>query len=549
MSLAGRDTRVFDGIPGEMAERLGGTDWSATPLGPVSAWSPVLRMMVPTMLRSGFPTVIYWGPEMVGLYNDAYAALLGRKHPQAVGQSVKDTWPEAWEYVAPRLEQVLRAGRTVRFENDRQILERNGYPEECYFTFSQSPIIDVDGSIGGILTVATETTATILSERRMRLVRELGSLSTAGIAAAAHTPGEEGICGIAATCRAALQILESLRESVPFAVAFVGARDGATGPTPTPVAHYGLVPPAPGGVHSPVLAEWAAAADKVIRTGKAQVLTGLRERASGVLQAGPLGPLHPDAAVMMPLTVIGRTRPVGAVLFGLNPYRPLDTDYQAFLTLVGRQLRTVLTDAIAHDTERHQLRALADLDAAKTEFFQNVSHELRTPLTLLLAPLQDMLQSADDCTSAHRDDLQAAVRAAERLTLMVDALLDYSDARAGVRRPSTDRPTSRWPPRTQPACSGPPQNAAVSVSPWPSPSNKWSRLWTRRCGRPSSPTSSRTHSNTPAQAVSTSICEQPRATPCSPSPTPGSGSAKSNRRRCSSGSTGQHPGRPPPAQG
>ncbi|MGS0684011.1 ATP-binding protein [Nakamurella sp. GG22] len=465
MSIQHPDSEVFEGVSGGAAELLSARDWSSTPLGPVSGWSPVLRMMVPTMLRSGFPTVINWGPEMVALYNDAYVPLLGRKHPQAVGQSTKDTWPEAWEWVAPRLDQVLRGGRTVQFDNQAQILERNGYPEECYFTFSQSPIIDVDGTIGGIFTVATETTATILSERRMRIVRELGGLSVADIVPAADLPDEKGSCSIAATCGAALRILETNRASLPFTVAFVGPRDGSPTAPATPVAHYGLVPEALSGADAPWFAEWTAAAARVIGSGNPEVMTGVRARVLGVVEPGPLGPLTPDSAVMMPLTVSGRARPVGAVLFGLNPYRILDGEYQAFLSLVVRQIRIVLTDALAHDSERHRLRALADLDAAKTEFFQNVSHELRTPLTLLLSPLRDMLQSVDgdDRAGDHsvdhhtvgqhtvgphsvghhtvdRDDLQAAVRAAERLTVMVDALLDFSDARAGVRT-AEHRPT------------------------------------------------------------------------------------------------------------
>ena len=274
----------------------------------------------------------------------------------------------------------------------------------------------------------------------MRIVRELGGLCVADIVPAAHLPEKQGSCSIAATCGAALRVLETNRASVPFAVAFIGARDGSPAAPATPVAHYGLVPEALSGADAPWLAEWAAVAIRVIGSGNPEVLTGVRTRVFGVVEPGPLGPLTPDSAVMMPLTVSGRAHPVGAVLFGLNPYRILDGEYQAFLSLVVRQIRIILTDALAHDSERHRLRALADLDAAKTEFFQNVSHELRTPLTLLLSPLRDMLQSVDGNHTVDRDDLQAAVRAAERLTVMVDALLDFSDARAGVRT-AEHRPT------------------------------------------------------------------------------------------------------------
>jgi hypothetical protein len=236
MTARDKDASLFDGASGEFRRLLEDKVWSCTPVGAPSSWSPVLRMMVPTMLRSGFPTVINWGPEMVALYNEAYAPLLGSRHPDAVGQSPKDTWPEAWEWVSPRLHQVLHDGHTIRYDNERQVLERNGYPEECYFSFAQSPIIDEDGAIGGILTIATESTRQVLSERRMRVVRELGAVSVSDIA------GDTGADAVAEICRAVVQVLASARESIPFAVAFVAAPTVSTDPTnrARPVAAYGL---------------------------------------------------------------------------------------------------------------------------------------------------------------------------------------------------------------------------------------------------------------------------------------------------------------------
>ena len=425
---------IFDGAAGELRQLLEAKEWCCGPLGAPSSWSPVLRMMVPTMLRSGFPTVINWGPEMVALYNEAYVPLLGAKHPKAVGQSPKDTWPEAWEWVAPRLYDVLHRGNTVRFENQQQILERNGYPEECYFSFAQSPIIDVDGSIGGILTVATETTRQVLSDRRMRVIGELGALSVD------DTTGGPQTEPMAETCRAVLRVLETARESIPFAVAFlaVPVADNEPPGGARPVAAYGVADAALANGTGPWSA-WAAAAARVIAGGDSEMLNGLRGESVDVVLPGPIGPLLPNAAVLMPLTISGRSEPVGALMLGLNPYRLMDQDYQGFFSLIARQLRVALTDAAARETERRRLAVLADLDQAKTEFYQNVSHELRTPLTLLLAPLQDLLaaQSGDE---PGREDLEAAVRAAERLRVMVDALLDFSGAEGGVvlpdRRPA-----------------------------------------------------------------------------------------------------------------
>ena len=219
---------LFHG-PGELRRLCRDLDWAASPLGPVSTWSAVLRSTTSLCLESGFPMLINWGPTMVALYNDAFAPLIGRKHPEALGQAAKDTWPEAWDNIGTRLDEVLVRGRTLRFVNERQILERNGYPEECYFTFSHSPIRDEDGTILGLFTASSETTPEILNERRMRAVRELGAISTA----AAVTMAE--------TCQAVLKVLARTRESIPFAVAFLAGPDGEV----DQVASYGLTADVP----------------------------------------------------------------------------------------------------------------------------------------------------------------------------------------------------------------------------------------------------------------------------------------------------------------
>jgi signal transduction histidine kinase len=317
------------------------------------------------------------------------------------------------------MHQVTQQGRTLRADDEQLLMERNGYPEEVYFTYSHSPIVDVDGSTAGMLTVSTETTAKVLYERRMRVVRELGGLS---IAEAGRT---------SETCRAALQVLRTARETMPFAVAFLREEGGAT----RRVADYGLAPDAclPGitetGPESP-----AGVVDRVIATGHTEEVTGLREFPDALLP-GPLGPSTPDTAVVVPLTISGRAGPIGALVLGVNPYRRLDGEYRSFFTLIGRQISVALTDTVAYEGERVRAQLLADLDRAKMEFFQNVSHELRTPLTLLLAPLQDLLAAAGNQDSPERDDLEAAVRAAQRLRGMVDALLDFAGAEAGTLNP------------------------------------------------------------------------------------------------------------------
>ncbi len=412
---------MFDG-PGDVRRIARSLNWDATPLGPVASWSPLLRGTVRMMLRSAFPIMVNWGPDLAAIYNDAFVALLGNKHPHALGVPFRNTWPEQWELVRPQVEQVVLEGQTVRADDRQSILYRNGYPEECYFTYSQSPITEVDGSIVGMLTVTSEITGKILNERRMRMVRELGLLSVT----------EHGTT--ADTCVAALEVIEKTRESVPFAVAFLEQDSGGS---PVKVASFGLAADACVRGLTELSDDPAGILDRVITLGKAEELIGLRERLPAALLPGPLGSLTPDAAVVLPLTVSGRPHPIGALVLGVNPYRALDEEYRAFFELVGRQIRVALTDTVAYEYERNRAQVLADLDRAKMGFFQNVSHELRTPLTLLLAPLRDLLDASTGASDEHAD-LQAAVRAAERLHRMVDALLDISGAEAPPILPSRE---------------------------------------------------------------------------------------------------------------
>src|SRR4051794_21977984 len=115
---------LFDG-PGGIRELGRSMDWSQTPLGPVDSWSPLLQGAVQSVLRSAFPIAVHWGPDLVGIYNDAFAALIGGRHPEALGKGLKSAWPERWELIRPRIEKVTLDGVTYSAEDERTILYRN----------------------------------------------------------------------------------------------------------------------------------------------------------------------------------------------------------------------------------------------------------------------------------------------------------------------------------------------------------------------------------------------------------------------------------------
>jgi len=123
---------------GELGSLVRTYDWSQTPLGPAQQWPLSLRMAVSTCLGSSFPIVIWWGRDLILIYNDPYTSILGNKHPQALGQRGEDCWREVWPLVGPMLERVLDEGKPFTADDLQLMVWRHGYFEECYFYFSYS---------------------------------------------------------------------------------------------------------------------------------------------------------------------------------------------------------------------------------------------------------------------------------------------------------------------------------------------------------------------------------------------------------------------------
>src|SRR4051812_18368162 len=157
---------------GEMANVIASIDWSRSPLGPIETWPQSLRTTVSLCLGSNFPINIIWGDGHNQIYNDGYRIVCGDVHPRAMGEDYRVTWASAWPAIGEPFERAL-AGETSYLENQRMFLERNGYPEETFFTFSLSPIRDESGKVVGLFHPVTETTATMLGERRTRALRDI----------------------------------------------------------------------------------------------------------------------------------------------------------------------------------------------------------------------------------------------------------------------------------------------------------------------------------------------------------------------------------------
>jgi two-component sensor histidine kinase len=154
---------------GETGALIRALDWSKTSLGPISAWPTHLKLTINLMLAAQAQIVLFWGPEFVALYNDAYAPTIGGKHPRALGRPARESWAELWDDLEPLLQRVLKTGETV-FAKDRPFyIERHGYPENVYFDISYSPVRDEAGQVGGVLCIVCETTERVIAQDRQRL--------------------------------------------------------------------------------------------------------------------------------------------------------------------------------------------------------------------------------------------------------------------------------------------------------------------------------------------------------------------------------------------
>jgi signal transduction histidine kinase len=388
-------------------------DWSKSPLGPIASWPPALRTTVSLCLSANFPMAVVWGPEQVLLYNDRYRFhICGAKHPKSMGQSYKECWAAAWPVLGPLFESAL-AGKSAFVENQRMFMDRNGYLEETFFTFSFSPIRDEHGAVGGLLNPCTDVTADMLNERRTRSLRDFAIR-----AANAATRAE--------AYELTVKTLGSYDLDVPFVLLYSADARGSS---------FQLA--GSSGVDAELLEPARAAMpfEEVVRSGK-PVVVNLHER-FGPLAAGPY-PEGPREAVALPITPPGYKTPAAVLVAGVSARRVLDEQYRAFYDLLGAAVTTALANALAREEEVERLEALAAIDRAKTAFFSNVSHEFRTPLTLMIGPTEDALASPEKALQGA--ELEMVHRNELRLLKLVNVLLDFSRIEAG-RVKAIYRPT------------------------------------------------------------------------------------------------------------
>jgi PAS domain S-box-containing protein len=397
---------------GEMGKLIRSMDWSKTPLGPIESWPQSLLTTVSLCLASNFPISLAWGAGHVQIYNDGYVPICGAHHPRSMGQDFRECWASAWPDIGEAYDHAW-AGKSSFIENMRTFVTRNGYLEEAFFTFSFSPIRDETGEVGGIFHPVTEKTVEMLSERRMRTLRDLAARS-------GEAKSIEEVFTLAAST------LSNYKLDLPFTLFY---RLNEKGTQAELTASAGL---APGTAASSELVDvetfepWPFA--ELVRSNKVIQVDEL-ERRFGSLRCEPY-PESPVSALVLPISSPGSEHPCGIFVAGLSPRLALDEVYLDFCAMLASNLNAAVASAQAFEEERKRAEALAAIDRAKTAFFSNVSHEFRTPLTLLLGPIEDVL-GRNENQEEGRELLQVAHRNALRLQKLVNTLLDFSRIEAG----------------------------------------------------------------------------------------------------------------------
>ena len=378
--------------------------------------------MLGVVLGSRFPMLLWWGPDLLHLYNDAYRPILRDKHPQSLAAPAAEIWAEVWDVAGPMARSVQDGGPATWTEDLQLFIKSGAMAEETYFTFSYSPVPGDDGQVAGVLNIVQETTAKVQSQRQIRMLHDLATR-------AADAKSQNQAYGIAA------DVLGTNELDLPFVLLYALDTTGA-------VAHLAGGSgwsdyEGPAKPHRAVVAEssgprsWPFA--DVIASNQAVVVDDLSARFGGI----PVGSweARPERAIVLPLASAGHSQPFALLVAGLSPHRVFDERYRTFFSVTANQVANVITNAGAYEAENKRAEALREIDRVKTAFFSNVSHEFRTPLTLMLGPLEDGLSdAAEPLGSRQRARFELAHDNALRLLKLVNALLDFSRLEAGRMR-------------------------------------------------------------------------------------------------------------------
>jgi diguanylate cyclase (GGDEF)-like protein/PAS domain S-box-containing protein len=336
------------GAGGAVGALMRTLDWSATPLGPPESWPQSLISVLSICLSTRFPIAVFWGPQFILLYNDAWIPLQGGRHPAALGKPAQEALAESWDVLKSSFHRAFYDGEATSSERQYIASARHGYTEECYFDYGISPIRGEEDRIVGLFMPATETTHRVLARRRSYLLHALAK-------------GTAGASSVEQACVLGTDILASGSADVPFCmtylvsendrIAFLVASAGFASGSPACPA---VVP-----LSGPDEPEHPWPFSTALHTGKPQILADLATRVPGPIPGGSW-PEPARCAAVVPLIATWDNRPLGFLVLGINPRRHYDGQYQGFVTQVTDGMVAAIANAHGHNRERTALRTRLD---------------------------------------------------------------------------------------------------------------------------------------------------------------------------------------------
>jgi PAS domain S-box-containing protein len=402
---------------GEMGELIRAFDWNKTPLGGIENWSQSLKNTVALILNNRFPMLLWWGPDYISIYNDAYIPILGTKHPWGLGKPVKECWSEIWNILKPLIDIPFSGGEATWMDDISLLINRKNFIEETHFTIAYSPVPDTNapGGIGGVLATVNEITESVIEKRQMETLKELGkNLSSVLVENEVYIK--------------AVEALSINLADLPFSLVYKIEHDKSTASL---IAASGIEK------DHPELIPVVDLKNPIRKTKNIALAANenkiVESENDGRWKNLPKGiwDVMPQRYVHIPVKTASKF-PCAILSVGLNPYRQLNDSYKNFIKLIADQLSLCVSNALAYEAERKRAEALAEIDKAKTVFFSNISHEFRTPLTLMLGPLEDLLNRTQSrLTDEERDKIETTHRNSMRLLRLVNNLLDFSRIEAG----------------------------------------------------------------------------------------------------------------------
>lgn len=335
-------------------------DWASGPLGPIEDWSPELRSMSNLIMASPHPAAMYWGEDLVAIYNEAYILLAGQKHPQLMGQKYRDAWSEIWDAIEHIFVSARETGQATMKDDDCLFIERSSLPallEETYFSWSLIPLVGAEGSVVGFYNPAFEKTRRKIAERRMHTLRDVGEAT----AAARDLKGFWG------------QLQKGLEDNeydTPFVVIYSVMGDGgsdassmqsdSTAGSKQCVLEGSLGLPE-GHRAAPAQIDLKEGTDffgNVFRAAMKSEKPLLLQAEDGTLDETLLEGIEwrgfgdpCKAAVCCPIHLTGGGSVLGFLVMGVNPRRPYDDDYHLFVQLLSRQLATSMASVVLFEEE------------------------------------------------------------------------------------------------------------------------------------------------------------------------------------------------------